>query len=243
MSLLLPQWCSWTLRISFFAIALSLFSPPQSFSKRAASAAASPKQIIFWDGFEPPGDGAPRDTSGAGSRDGGACAANEPAIHPLMPARNFGLTLAAHPTVFAQLPETSATQAVLVVTNEAGTYYERAFLPIPAGDVAAFPFPLAFAPLTVGDNYRWQLVIVCGETVEPDDPVLGGWMQRTEPPASQPQVSQPPIEQAQWYAQNGYWYEMLAILAKEARSHPSDAQLQSLWQAVLTDESQASAEL
>lgn len=222
------------LKVSCCAIAISLLGPSPATRYSFAQAVSFPESIVFWDGFEPPGDGEPEETSGAGSRDGRACTVDEPAIRPLMPARNFGLTLADHPTVFAHLPETSAKQVALIVTDEAGTYYERAFLPIPDGDIAAFSFPPNFAPLTVGSNYQWRLVVVCGETVDPDDPVLSGWIQRTARPFEPPRLSQrSPIEQAQWYAQNGYWYDLVNLVRGEVRSHPNNQQLQTLWQSVL----------
>jgi len=230
-------------------IALSLFSwshaSPPSFAQKAhvfnhlsdqASDQTSnhtPDQIVFWEGFEPPGDDAPQETSGAGSRDGGACTASEPSIRALVPDSGFGLTQAERPTVFAQVPATSAQQVALIVTDEAGNYYERAFLPIATqDDVAAFTFPSEFAPLSVGTNYRWSVVVVCGETVQPDDPVLSGWIQRSDTDVLQ-MNGRSPLNQAQWYAQNGYWYDMLSVLRTEVRSHPRDIQAQALWQSVV----------
>ena len=230
------------LRICSFAIALLLSSELSSPQKSTAQAAQFPNQVTFWEGFEPPGDGAPRDTSGAGSRDGAACSPNEPAVKALMPERNFGLTLAERPTVFAQLGDTAAEQVALVVTNEAETYYEKAFLSISADDIAAFTFPSSFTPLATGENYRWSLVVICGETVQPDDPVLSGWVQRVDSTAELQQTSQfSPVEQARWYAENGYWYDFVALVREEIqiledeRISPSSevAQLQAIWQSVV----------
>ena len=228
------------LKISLFAIAFLLSSELPSPQKSVAQSDQFPNQIIFWEGFEPPGDGAPRDTSGAGSRDGAACNPNEPAVKPLMPARNFGLTLSERPTVFTRLGDTSAEQVALVVTNEAGTYYEKAFLPIPADDIAAFTLPDSFTPLAVGENYRWSLVVICQETVQPDDPVLSGWVQRVHSTAELQPASQP-LAQAQWYAENGYWYDFIAVLREEIQALEREnvplqseaARLQAIWQSVV----------
>ena len=238
------------LSIRSLAITLSLFSwshtSQPSFAQEAhvsnrlstQTSNHSPNQIVFWEGFEPPGDDAPQDTSGAGSRDGGACTASEPSIRALVPAGGFGLTQVERPTVFAQLPATSAQQVALIVTDEAGDYYERAFLPIATQDgIAAFTFPSEFAPLSVGTNYRWSVVVVCGETVQPDDPVLSGWVQRSDTGGLQ-MNGRSPLNQAQWYAQNGYWYDMLSVLRTEMRSYPTDTQTQALWQSVVNQLSQ-----
>lgn len=234
------------LKVSLFAIALLLSNQLQRPQKSVAQAAHFPDSVIFWEGFEPPGDGAPRETSGAGSRDGASCDVSEPAVKALMPERNFGLTLSERPTVFTQLADTSAEQVALVVTNEAGTYYEKAFLPIPDDDIAAFTFPSSFSPIASGENYRWSLVVICEETVQPDDPVLSGWVQRVE---STPEIQQNsqhlPLEQARWYAENGYWYDFIALLREEVRTleenislqsestPPETAQLQTIWQSVI----------
>ncbi|WP_198011478.1 DUF928 domain-containing protein [Synechococcus sp. PCC 7335] len=229
------------LKISLFAIFL-LSSQLQRPQKSAAQAARFPDQIVFWEGFEPPGDDAPRETSGAGSRDGPSCDVSEPAVKALMPKSNFGLTLSERPTVFAQLADTSAEQVALVVTNEAGTYYEQTFLPIPEDDTAAFTFPNSFSPLTVGENYQWSLVVICEETVQPDDPVISGWVQRVE---STPELQQAslhlPLEQARWYAENGYWYDFVAFIREEIQtleseriSPPSEAvQFEAIWESVV----------
>lgn len=198
--------------------------------------------IVFNSNFEPPGDGAPRDTVGAGSRDGTSCSPDEPSISALLPEQSFGLTQAAQPTIQVQLPNTSAEQIALVVQNEAGTYYERTFLPIPTSDrpdgLVSFTFPKTISPLTVGENYQWKVVVICGETVQPDDPVLSGWLQRA-PLAPGQQLSlnqQTVVEQALWYAQHGYWYELVEALRAELRSQPNNPQLQALWQSLLNNE-------
>ncbi len=203
------------LKISLFAIAFLLSSQLQKPQKSVAQAARFSDQVVFFEGFEPPGDGAPRDTSGAGSRDGAACNTSEPAVKALMPERNFGLTLSERPTVFTRLGNTSAEQVALVVTSEARTYYEKAFLPIPTDNIAAFTFPASFTPLAVGENYRWSLVVICGETVQPDDPVLSGWVQRVNETSESQRASQSlPVEQARWYAENGYWYDFVALVRR-----------------------------
>jgi len=162
--------------------------------------------VIFQENFDPPGDDAPDRTVGAGSRSDGACPADEGRLRSRMPRRNFGLTAQSHPGIYIQLPATAAQRVLLAFRNEAGTYYERAFLPLPSpvlneAQLFRFALPPTAAPLTVGENYQWTLVLVCGETVQPDDPVLTGWVQRTTTNARS--------ADAQWFAQHGYWYDLL----------------------------------
>lgn len=195
-----------------------------------------PEGIIFQENFNPPGDDKPKGSSGAGSRDGLKCSEDAQAIRPLMPKRNYGLTFAEHPTIFVRLPKTSAQQVVLTFQDEAGKYYQRAFLPIVAGaQIVSFTLPDDKPPLEVGKNYLWSLILVCGKTVQPDDPVVRGWVQRVaKTPQIESELSQKSlIEQAQWYATKGYWYDMLRLIVEVRRSHPNDAKLTKLWEELL----------
>ncbi|MDB9527526.1 DUF928 domain-containing protein [Oscillatoria sp. CS-180] len=206
-------------------------------SSDANSPATALQDIVFNSDFEPPGTGQPRDTSGAGSRDGNRCSASEDPIQAFMPDLNFGLTLAEQPTIFVEIPETTAQQVVLTLRDESGSYYERAFLPIAEQDgISSFTLPEQTPPLTPGHNYQWHVVLVCGETVQPDDPVLTGWVQRVELTADQAQelsAQTSLLEQAQWYAERGYWYEFVGVLVDEAIAEPTDLELQNFLQSLL----------
>ena len=210
--------------------------PAQAESKLENRSATLPKQLVFQEDFNPPGDGKPKDTSSGGSRDGLRCSQKEQSIQPLMPKRNYGLTLAERPAIFVYIPETSARKIVLVFRDETGEFYERAFLPIAArAGIVSFTLPDWEPPLIVGKNYQWSLVVVCGETVQPDDPVVRGWVQRV---ARSPQIEnelrqETAIEQAMWYCANGYWYDLLKVMAQARRSHPNDAKLTALWRELL----------
>ncbi|MGF1478514.1 MAG: DUF928 domain-containing protein [Cyanophyceae cyanobacterium] len=175
---------------------------------------ANQEVIVFEENFEPPGDGQPKDTEVGGSRDDLSCAPDEPAIRALMPQRNYALSLATHPAIFLDLPQTSAQQVVLSFRDETGEYYERVFLPIERDGIVSFSFPNDKPPLVVGKNYQWTIGIVCQEYLKPGDPALSGWVQRVERTASiEAQLGgMTAQEQAQWYGERGYWYDMLSVL-------------------------------
>jgi hypothetical protein len=149
-----------------------------------------------------------------------------------MPERNFGLTFESHPAIFVALPASSAQQVVLVFQDESGEFYERAFLPVntDSDQVASFRLPDGKPPLAIGKNYRWSLVVVCGETVQPDDPVLSGWVQRVErsPELTQSLAQQSCVNKAQWYGEHGFWYDMMEVLAFDRDTCPE------MWQSILT---------
>lgn len=194
------------------------------------------KQIVFQESFEPPGDGEPKDTSGAGSRSEFRCSKNEQPIKPLMPKRNYGLTLEAHPSIYIDLSNTSAQQVVLSFQDEAGQSYQRAFLPIPSRTgIVGFSLPDTNPPLAIGKNYKWSLTVVCGKSVQPDDPLFVGWVQRvTRSPDIERELEQKSAtEQAAWYAARGYWYDMLTAMIQAKQAHPRDTKQSALWVNVL----------
>jgi hypothetical protein len=198
-----------------------------------------PERLVFQESFQPPKDPEPKKTSSSGSRDGLRCSPNEQPIQPLMPKRNYGLTFEEHPPVFVYLPKTSAKQVELSIRDEAGTYQESAFLPITnSGKIVHFSLPPDKSPLTIGKNYQWFLVVVCGTTAQPDDPTFQGWVQpvaRTDKVAKE--LSQkPPIWQAQWYGERGYWYDMLIAIEQAQNANSNNPQLitllQEFWKSV-----------
>ncbi|MBD2774107.1 DUF928 domain-containing protein [Iningainema tapete] len=214
---------------------LSVSIPAQAQSELKTKSAS--QQPIFQENFKPPGRKKPKDTTGAGSRDGISCSQQQGSIRPLMPKGNYGLTLQERPTIFVKMPKTSTSkQVVLMFRDEAGKYYQRAFLPIAQkNEIVSFTLPDAKPPLEVGKNYQWSLAVICGENLQPDDPVFSGWVQRV---ARTPQLDselrqKTMLEQALWYGARGYWYDLLQAIVELRRSHPNDPKLIAMWQDVL----------
>lgn len=212
-----------------------IFSLPSTAQSELASKATSlPDVIVFNETLEPPGEPEPKgNTSGAGSRDGLRCSPNEKSIRPLMPKNNFGLTLAQHPAISIYLPKTSAKSVALTFKNETGNHYERIFLPITtSGRIVSFSLSKENSPLVVGNNYQWSLVVVCGKTIQPDDPTFKGWVQRVAKTSRMAKElnSKTPIWQAKWYGERGYWYDMLRAMEEAKKAQPQNAQLTALVQ-------------
>lgn len=194
------------------------------------------EQVVFQENFEPPGEGAPEDTSGAGSRDGWGCSPEEPALRAIVPQRNYGLTLDEHPTIFVDLGETSAQQVLLAFRDRAGDYYHRTLFPIENNSgIASFRLPEDAPPLSAGKNYQWMLTAICGEMPTPDDPVLTGWVQRVDrTPEIETQLAEKTaLERVQWYAAGGYWYDMVATLERSQQNSPEDPTVKTLWENLL----------
>lgn len=184
------------------------------------------EKIVFLDSFEPPGDDKPKNTGVGGSRNGLRCNPEEQSIRALMPNGNFGLTLKENPNIYLYLPQTSATQVVLAIQDEAGTQYTRAFLPIETNhNIASFALPKDKMTLTPGKNYQWKISVVCSEYVKPGDPTFSGWVQRVEAINTQKQLSDKTTnERISWYGQHGYWYDFLEAISRSSQHN---------WQQVL----------
>jgi hypothetical protein len=224
---------SWGLFFHLFLWNLSAIAEPNPLAKQPLQLS---EQIIFLENFEPPGEGAPEDTSGAGSRDGWGCNAEEPALRAIVPERNYGLTLNERPTIFVDLGKTSARQVLLSFRDPEGDYYHRVRLPIEGNsEISSFRLPEDAPPLSVGNNYQWMLTAICGETPTPDDPVLTGWVQRVDRTAeiATQLAEKTPLERVQWYAAGGYWYDMVATLERSQQSASEDPTVTTLWENLL----------
>jgi hypothetical protein len=187
--------------------------------------------------FIPPKQGAPKSTANSATRTGRSCGPQEARIEAIAPPGGYGLTLRDRPAITLALPPTSAQQVVLMFHNEAKTFVESARLPIPpasrlAAETSPDPSPLTWvsfqlpetAPALPPGRYRWSLVVVCGAAIEPDDPTFMGWIERSVVPAEmspQPETMFP-LEQAHWYGQNGYWYDMIQSVKNEHQTQASN---------------------
>jgi hypothetical protein len=194
------------------------------------------ERIIFQENFNPPGQGKPKKSSSAGTRNGLRCSRQEETIQSLMPQSNYGLTLQERPTIFVNLPKTKARQVLLVFKDETGQYYERQLLPITkSAGIVDFTLPQHKQPLEVGKNYQWLLAIICGKTLQPDDPILSGWVQRVVRTTHlENQLKQKTyIQLAAWYGARGYWYDMIKTIIQAKLLHPNDVNLTKIWRDLL----------
>ena len=187
--------------------------------------------------FEPPEEGEMPYTAGAGTRnpDELRCESDQQQIKGIMPTGNYGLTLEEHPSIFVYLPQTSARQVVLAIQDETETYHEIAFLPINTDStIVSFSLPQDKAPLTPDTYYKWKLTLVCGDIPNVEDPYLEGWVKRIDGTTIQSQIrDKSPLEKADWYGKNGYWYDLLMELQQAKQADPNNTQLTELWEHLL----------
>jgi hypothetical protein len=136
-------------------------------------------QFPVYQAFDPPGSGAPPETHGAGSRNDQTCPNQSEPVRSLMPIER-GVTFSDRPAVAIAVPENSSVkQAVLTFRDEQERIHAQITLPVTLKQgIARLQLPTSTPPLIVGKAYRWSVVMICGDTVQPDDPILSGWLQR-----------------------------------------------------------------
>ncbi len=158
-----------SLKIAAIALGTCFFAMP---------APAQPRNIPATMAFDPPGSGAPPETHGAGSRDSGLCPAQTEPFQSLMPIEQ-GISLTPRPAILLAVPaDTTAQKALLTFRDQNDRIHAQITLPLVVKEgKARLQLPNSAAPLAVGQSYRWSVVLICGDTVQPDDPILSGWLQ------------------------------------------------------------------
>jgi hypothetical protein len=164
---------------------------------------------------------------------------------------NQTLTVAANPTFFVYVSETTAKSAEFLLFNDQEQDNEvyQATLQLPTAPSSSVSTPgivkvslPANVSLETGKNYRWVFALNC---IAPDGDLSGtlyvdGWIQRTElSPDLKTKIEQAtPLEQAQLYAQARIWSETL-MLASQLRSSKPDEWEELLNSVGLTEIAQA----
>lgn len=187
--------------------------------------------------WTPPNRGAPTQTEGAGTRDGGTCFEGEtmpnPPLTALMPINSLALTVAERPTFFVYIPPTSAPTAEFVLKdeNEEDVYKTTLTLPGKSG-IMMVSLPNTVKPLETGKTYRWYFDLVCnsGKRIFLDRLMV----ERIIPSAALQSalLKTPGRDRPAVYAQNGLWYDTLSTLAQMYRSSPNDA-VSASWKQLL----------
>jgi hypothetical protein len=139
---------------------------------------ARPLTIPATMAFDPPGSGAPPETHGAGSRASGLCPTQAQPFRSLMPIEQ-GVTLSPRPTILLAVPDdTTVRQAVLTFRDQSDRLHSQVTLPLVVKEgKVRLQLPNSVAPLAVGQSYRWSVVLICSDTLQPDDPIVDGWLQ------------------------------------------------------------------
>jgi hypothetical protein len=155
----------------------------------------------------------------------------------LLPNTNIGLTTVGKPTVFFQISSTSAQQAKFLLLNDRGDsiIYEKTFPLTKTGGVMSFTLPADANALEVGKEYTWELAVLCDPDDQKGNPSIQGSIKRMPP--NQKLASDlariPLRDRVALYADEGYWYDSLKILADLLSANPKDSTLTTDWKDLL----------
>jgi hypothetical protein len=160
----------------------------------------------------------------------------------LIPETNLGLTIAAYPTFFFYIPQTSAQELRFVLLDEekGNQVYKTTFTPPTTPGIVSLSLPSNknLPPLEVGKTYHWYFQINCSaQQLEQDigNVYVDGWVQRLEPSlilTSQLEKASP-RKRVELYRNNDLWYDALTTLAEQRRLKPNDFAIATEWENLL----------
>lgn len=203
-----------------------------------------------------PAWGAPRWSSGGAAR--GGCSTTEAPLIPLIPVDSqvtsqttkeptfFGETLAAYPTFFAYVPQTSAREVEFLLIDEgtgsetvAKVVYQKPMKITGTPQIISFQLPSDRPPLQPGRNYHWSFTTVCDPSDQSRDasgnPYIEGLIQRAAiDPQYETKIKNVALrDRPDVYANDGYWLDALTTLAQLRCTSPNDATVMADWTTLL----------
>jgi hypothetical protein len=192
------------------------------------------------DGFDQPATGVPGRREPGGTRSGSCNLTNGSIpLTMLVPESTMGLTTMAYPWFFwfvGSYPEAQWAEFVLLQEDGESAYRTEFIVSGQEGIVGLqLPKTLNLAPLSVDQNYSWEVRLICEEGLSPT--IIGG-IKRVEPEpdvATQLEMTQG-LEQVAILIENGFWFDTLNILMELQCTTPESQEIAYVWQALLEDE-------
>jgi hypothetical protein len=147
----------------------------------------------------------------------------------------WGLTDSQHPTLWFYMPYGGDSVAQVsfelsLPANENKTVYKTSIkLPQQPGFISV-SLPKTISPLAINKFYKWELGVT--PNCPPNSYVyVNGWIQRVSINSGlSEQIKQStPKQQAGLYAENGFWYDALTILAQLRRIKTQDRSIVEDW--------------
>ncbi len=179
--------------------------------------------------YRPPNRGAPRTTVGAGSR--GCPQSLNVTLKLLAPTDHVGLTSSSRPSFAWYVSDTSPVpvEFALVEPGQAKPILVKKLQADKAG-IMQLDLPQDVPGLLPEKEYRWSVSLVCNPIRRSNDVYAQSWIKFSPKGVtgatsdSLPQGTVP-IEQAQTFANNGYWYDALKTINDAQKTQPNDASI------------------
>lgn len=201
----------------------------------------------------PPNLGAPKGRTGGGASRG-ACAQSQAmrAVLPSSETRSYSLTASEHPTFWFYLPNRlhPETRLEFVLQDAADSYvYKTVFTqPNASAGLVSITVPQQSSPLIANAAYSWTLSLQCDPTNPRQVAFIRGGIQRVAIASSSRAVTHPESAPtpstvistssdqaitAQIYAQQGFWYDAITILAQSLQTQPTNPATTQVWKDLL----------
>jgi len=248
-------WFTRSSRFTLLAVALTLGLavnvPAQVQAQSSPSSLSNNLANRGTNSFRPPrgpGPGSPINTNGGGTRGPVACEKGEESPYALVPASGIGKTVAEYPTVFWYKPQTSASMVEFVLwdANDKEVYKTTYALAKSANGVEGapgiksltLPSLANLSPLEMGQQYHWQLTLMCNSQDRSSDIIVEGKIKRValDPILARRVQQAPPQQRVALYAKAGLWHEALSTMVELQRDRPNDANLAATWDNLLESE-------
>jgi Domain of Unknown Function (DUF928) len=158
----------------------------------------------------------------------------------------WGLTTKEHPTLWVYIPYSSALISRIDFTLRRGDnpanslaeplpwriVYQTSIQPSKQAGIVNFSLPKTSTPLAIDKLYQWEVKLIMKS--QPTEEITG-WIQRAKINSNLSDLIKRsnPSQQADLYAENGFWYDALSTLAILRRDFPTDPAIKENWQIIL----------
>jgi hypothetical protein len=225
-----------------FLIYLGVIIPSPSLAENQISVTSVSGSLPrSWD-FTPPNTGQPNHREGGATRSpltkNTNCFLDSDDFIALVPPSGKGFTAQEYPTLFWYLPPHNAEKLTFTLKdNEGNEIYSQAYLPIknqltPQIMSLKLPANMGLAPLQIGQEYHWELALICNTSNDFDFISVQGVVERITPNFSSTNQELQKISldnQVKIYAQNRLWYETIDTMLQLRKLEPISSDLESAW--------------
>ncbi len=150
----------------------------------------------------------------------------------------WGQTTSEHPTLWVYIPYSSVLIARIDFILRSGDnpanqiVYQTSIQPSKRAGIINFSLPKTSTPLAIDKLYQWDIKLTMKS--QPTEQITG-WIQRANINSNLSDLIKRsnPSQQADLYAENGFWYDALSTLAILRRDFPTDPAIKENWQTML----------
>jgi Domain of Unknown Function (DUF928) len=183
---------------------------------------------------------APKET-GTNTTRGGSCEANSAAaLTALVPFSHVGETISGHPTFTWFVPDRTSRPLQFRLFTRSGQALYRTEMQSQPG-IMSVALPSNLPQLSIGQSYKWQVVLVCDRNVPSRNVVAAAEIQVVQPAASlQTQLAAAPTPQQRidLYAGAGLWYDAIAEARKASETSQNQTPVLELLDSLANSEAQ-----